>query len=118
MVKLNVITRTNKDFERDTNKDIFKVDRVIQSQEDRLGQAVEYQRALNAAKMQKMFSQPYLFTLDEHSDGISCMAKSRENLSNIFSGSFNGEVVCWNLIKRKPVFKIDAFRNQTKEICV
>lgn len=68
--------------------------------------------------MQKMFSQPYLFTLDEHSDGISCMAKSRENLTNIFSGSFNGEVVCWNLIKRKPVFKIDAFRNQTKEICV
>ena len=32
------------------------------------------------------------------------------------SGSFNGEVIVWDLVKRTSIYKIDAFRNQTKEI--
>lgn len=82
-----------------------------------MGQALEYQRAINAAKMQKIFSQPYLYTLNDHTDGISTMCKVRENVSKMISGSFNGEVIVWDLIKRSSIYKVDAFRNQTKEIC-
>jgi WD40 repeat protein len=44
------------------------------------------------------------------------MCKVRENVSKMVSGSFNGEVIVWDLVKRTSIYKIDAFRNQTKEI--
>lgn len=44
------------------------------------------------------------------------MCKVRENVSKMASGSFNGEVIVWDLVKRTSIYKIDAFRNQTKEI--
>lgn len=117
MVKLNMITRTSQDFERDTKQDLFKVHRLISDSNEPMGQALEYQRAINAAKMQKIFSQPYLYTLNDHTDGISTMCKVRENVSKMISGSFNGEVIVWDLIKRSSIYKVDAFRTQTKEIC-
>jgi len=48
-----------------------------------------------------MFSKPYLFSLSGHSDGISCLKKPAENISKLLSGSFNGEVVLWDVPLRK-----------------
>ena len=42
MVKLNLITRTNQDYERDTKQDLFKVHRIINDSNDSMGQALEY----------------------------------------------------------------------------
>ncbi|KAG5553530.1 hypothetical protein RHGRI_011410 [Rhododendron griersonianum] len=52
--------------------------------------AVEYVRALNAAKMEKIFARPFVGAMDGHIDSVSCMAKNPNHLKGIFSGSMDG----------------------------
>ena len=47
--------------------------------------------------MEKMFAKPFLHALDAHSDGVSVLSKSHNNLTDILSGSADGEIVFWNL---------------------
>ena len=70
--------------------------------------AREYKRALNAAKLEKVFAKPFLHAFDQHSDGIFCMAKNRYNLTDMISGSANGELIFWNVPERKALFQINA----------
>ena len=58
--------------------------------------------------MEKMFAKPFLHALDQHSDGVSCMAKSHNNLTDILSGSADGEIIMWNLPAKKPLFQLNA----------
>ena len=118
MVKLNVISRTKKQEQRETKMDLHKVHRVISSDHHPLAQAREYQRAVVGAKIQKMFSQPFLYTLHGHSDGVSCLSKPYDKIESLISGSFNGEIVLWDLTQRQKLFKIDAFQSQVKDICI
>ncbi len=44
------------------------------------------------------------------------MAKAGKELGRIASGSFNGEIIAWDLINRRSYYKIDAFEGQIKDI--
>lgn len=44
-----------------------------------------------------MFSKPFLKALDDHSDGITCMAKNSNSLIDVVSGSADGEIIVWNM---------------------
>ena len=55
-----------------------------------------------------MFAKPFIASLDTHSDGVTVMAKSRCNLTDVVSGSADGEVIFWNMPEKKPVFQINA----------
>ncbi|KAF3336702.1 DDB1- and CUL4-associated factor 13 isoform X1 [Carex littledalei] len=55
--------------------------------------AVEYTRALNAAKLEKIFARPFVGAMDGHIDAISCMAKNPNHLKSVFSGSMDGAVL-------------------------
>ena len=55
-----------------------------------------------------MFAKPFLAALDNHSDGVTCLAKSRSNLTDMLSGSADGEIVFWNLPERKVTFHLNA----------
>jgi DDB1- and CUL4-associated factor 13 len=46
--------------------------------------------------MDKMFAKPFLYALDHHSDGVSVLAKSHQNLTDMLSGSADGEIILWN----------------------
>jgi WD repeat and SOF domain-containing protein 1 len=70
--------------------------------------AREYKRALNAAKLEKVFSKPFLYALDNHSDGVFVMAKNRHKLTQMISGAADGEIIFWNLNETKPLFNINA----------
>ena len=35
----------------------------------------EYQRAMNAVKLERVFAKPFLGSLDGHRDGLTCLAK-------------------------------------------
>jgi WD repeat and SOF domain-containing protein 1 len=89
-------------------------DPALRSQE----KAVEYTRALNAAKLEKVchfflarinicfftfcwdndfspllvqiFAKPFIGAMDGHLDAVSCMAKNPNHLKAIFSGSMDG----------------------------
>eukprot|EP00923_Selenidium_pygospionis_P053914 GHVN01093907.1.p1 GENE.GHVN01093907.1~~GHVN01093907.1.p1 ORF type:complete len:479 (-),score=77.61 GHVN01093907.1:1768-3204(-) len=70
--------------------------------------AREYVRALNAVKLQKIFSKPLVGVLDGHTDSVKCMTRCNTNVSWLFTGSCDGEVRQWNLKSRECVRMIKA----------
>jgi len=111
-VKFKTICRNEKEYQQQTNKDLQKVYRNPSSSAIHPFQkAREYQRALNAAKIEKIFAKPFLAALDDHSDGIQVIAKNRENLNDCISGSADGEIIMWDLGQRKPKYQINAHSN-------
>jgi len=109
MVKLTTFTRTERDFERETKLDIHKVHRSYAPDAHPLQQPREYQRAVVASKISKIFAQPFIDAMSGHSDGIQCMQKSRVNPTLLVSGSFDGEVLLWDLSMRKTIARVDCF---------
>jgi hypothetical protein len=54
--------------------------------------AVEYTRALNAAKLQRVFAKPFLGSLP-HTDGVTCLARSPAHLNSLVGAGF-----CWKSV--------------------
>ena len=52
--------------------------------------ARERTRALNAAKMDRIFAKPFITALEGHTDAIESMAKQPDSLVNVTSGSWGG----------------------------
>lgn len=50
----------------------------------------EYARALNSAKLERLFSKPFVGSLDGHTDGVYCLAKDHFSMHRVLSGSANG----------------------------
>jgi len=52
--------------------------------------ARERTRALNAAKMERMFAKPFLASLEGHIDSVTVLAKAPGSLTVVASGSHDG----------------------------
>ena len=117
MVKIKAICRDENDYKRRTNTEIEKVYRNVNPSLHPFSKAKEYIRALNAVKLEKVFAKPFLFSLNEHTDGIKCMSKNKANLSEIVSGGFDGQLILWNLSQKKPIFNINSSHNFVKGVC-
>uniref|UniRef100_A0A0D9WRR7 Sof1-like protein domain-containing protein n=1 Tax=Leersia perrieri TaxID=77586 RepID=A0A0D9WRR7_9ORYZ len=89
-MRVKVVSRSTDEFTRERSQDLQKVfrnyDPALRTQE----KAVEYTRALNAAKLEKIFARPFIGAMDGHVDDVSCMAKNPNYLKAIFSGSMDG----------------------------
>mmetsp|Transcript_28016 Transcript_28016/g.80780 ORF Transcript_28016/g.80780 Transcript_28016/m.80780 type:complete len:446 (-) Transcript_28016:231-1568(-) len=59
--------------------------------------AREYQRALVAVKMEKIFAKPFVRALDGHTDSVKCLAVARRAGAPLLSGSCDGELRVWSL---------------------
>ncbi|KAJ8905874.1 hypothetical protein NDN08_002378 [Rhodosorus marinus] len=65
--------------------------------------AREEQRALNAAKLGRVFAKPFVYSLEGHEDGVYCFSRSRKEISKVCSGSADGSLRIWNLASRREV---------------
>lgn len=63
----------------------------------------EYMRAVTAAKMERMFSKPFIASLDGHTDSVEVIARSRSLLAPIFTGGADGCLNFWDLPHRRLV---------------
>lgn len=98
MVKVKTICRNEKEYQKQTNNDLLKVFRnPTKSILHPFQKAREYQRALNSAKLEKLFAKPFLAAMNDHSDGVYVLAKNRFSLVDTISGSADGEIIYWNL---------------------
>lgn len=100
-MKVKVLRRNAQDFVRETKHDIHKVHRNYSQVEHPFEAEREYQRALNSVKLEKVFSKPFLGSLDGHRDGITCVSKHPGSLSTISSAAADGEIRLWQLSSRK-----------------
>jgi len=72
---------------------------------------------LVATKIDKIFAKPFLGSLQGHSDSIAVFAKNPNHITNILSGSFDGEIKAWDLSHRKNIFSINAHEHMIKGLC-
>ena len=117
MVKLKAICRDSNDYKRRTNTEIEKVYRNTNPKLHLFQKAREYIRALNSVKLDKLFSKPFLFSLSQPTDCIKVMCKNSKNLGEFASGGFDGQLIIWNLPRRKPIFNIKTSHNMIKGLC-
>lgn len=61
--------------------------------------ARERTRALNAAKMERMFAKPFIAALEGHVDAVETMVRKPDTLDVVASGSWDGGThsCCWSL---------------------
>ncbi|XP_042971987.1 DDB1- and CUL4-associated factor 13 isoform X1 [Carya illinoinensis] len=102
-MKVKVISRSTDEFTRERSKDLQRVFRNYDPNLRPQEKAVEYVRALSAAKLDKIFARPFIGAMDGHIDAISCMAKNPNNLKGIFSGSMDGDIRLWDIASRRTV---------------
>ncbi|VDM95754.1 unnamed protein product [Thelazia callipaeda] len=107
-MKVRVISRNPEDYQRETKNDVYKAPRNFSVPEDPFQVQVEYTRALNAAKLNRVFAKPFVSSLDGHNDGVSVLCKHPLRLSVVFSGGQDGQVRIWNLPHHKCLSVIQA----------
>ena len=93
----------------------------------------EYQRALNAVKLERTFAKPFVGSLDGHRDSLTHLAKhpkvsilaklsltilltvtSLQSLSTLASADASGEVRIWNLTYKTCVTTFPAHNGVTR----
>uniref|UniRef100_A0A7E4W722 Sof1 domain-containing protein n=1 Tax=Panagrellus redivivus TaxID=6233 RepID=A0A7E4W722_PANRE len=118
MVKVKVLSRNPDHYQRETKNDIFKVPVRNGGKEDPLRHAVEYTRALNAAKLERVFAKPFIGSFDGHNEGVSVLAKHPLRLGYLFSGARDGQVKIWRLSNRKCLSTTQAHAGPVNGISV
>jgi WD repeat and SOF domain-containing protein 1 len=117
MVKVNTICRNPKEYEKKSIKDVTKMHRNPDPSLNPFQEAREYQRALNAAKVEKIFSKPFIAALDTHADGITCVSKNINSMVDFVTGSHDGVIVMWNLHSKSVQHEISAHKNSIRGLC-
>ncbi|MED6158560.1 hypothetical protein PIB30_033779 [Stylosanthes scabra] len=117
-MKVKVISRSVDDFTRERSQDLQRVfrnyDPSLRTQE----KAVEYVRALNAVKLDKIFARPFIGAMDGHIDGVSCMAKNPTQLKWIFSGAMDGDIRLWDIASRRTVCQFPGHQGAIRGLTV
>ncbi|KHJ97317.1 WD domain, G-beta repeat protein [Oesophagostomum dentatum] len=99
-MKVKMISRNPDDYQRETNKDIYKIVRNWNAPQDPFRAQTEYTRALNATKLERVFAKPFVASLDGHMEGVHILAKHPNRPSIILSGARDGQVKVWALARR------------------
>ncbi len=116
-MKVKVLSRNPADYVRERVTDIHKIPRNLDPSLHPFEAPREYTLASNAAKLERVFAKPFVGSLEGHTDGVNCLARSPKSLSTLISGSCNGEVKIWNLTRREEVKSIQAHNGFVRDIC-
>jgi len=93
-MKIKVLQRSDEDY---VAKGITRCFRNPDPSLHPFERAREYQRALVAVKMEKIFAKPFIRALDGHADSVKCLSMARLAGAPLLSGSCDGEIRVWNL---------------------
>mmetsp|Transcript_22534 Transcript_22534/g.53127 ORF Transcript_22534/g.53127 Transcript_22534/m.53127 type:complete len:483 (+) Transcript_22534:64-1512(+) len=109
-MKVQTLKRTaGASVERECAGDLRRSSRNLNPQHHPMQRAREYQRAVTAAKMERMFAKPFVGDLQGgHRDAVTCTATSRKALLPLVSGAADGCVALWDLATRKRLTELAA----------
>ncbi|KAJ2559382.1 Protein sof1 [Coemansia sp. RSA 1933] len=117
-MKVKALSRSTAEYTRETKSDIQRLPRNVDPELHPLERAREYKRALNSAKLERMFAKPFIASMSGHIDGIYSMAKNPWDLDSIITGSGDGELRLWSLSEQKTVWRApEAHRGIVKGVC-
>ena len=107
-MKIKPISRDRRDFVKERSSDLQRVCRSMQPELHPFEKGREYVRALNAVKLDKHFSKPFVGALDGHMDGVHCVATAPTVLTMLVSGGCDGELIRWDLADRSAAWRVQA----------
>eukprot|EP00043_Microstomoeca_roanoka_P014933 m.148857 g.148857 ORF g.148857 m.148857 type:complete len:440 (+) comp16145_c1_seq2:174-1493(+) len=116
-MKVKVIQRNTDDFERQSKHDLPRMRRNPAPELHPFEAAREYKRALNAVKLERVFAKPFICSLDGHRDGVYCMSPHPIKLSQMLTGSADGEVRLWDLSARKCLIAEELHKGFVNGVC-
>ena len=104
-MKIKTVSRSAKKEARDT-ADHKYVRRNLDPAAHPFAAAREHQRAVVAAKLDRMMAKPFVCALDGHRDAITCLGTPRRGqLVQVVSGGADGECRAWDLASRTCVWR-------------
>ncbi|TFY83239.1 hypothetical protein EWM64_g775 [Hericium alpestre] len=75
-------------------------------------------RALNAAKMERMFAKPFVAALEGHVDAVEVLKRRPESVTDVVSGSWDGDIILHNLARRTHVARVTgAHKGKVSGLC-
>ncbi|PCH36876.1 WD40 repeat-like protein [Wolfiporia cocos MD-104 SS10] len=80
--------------------------------------ARERMRALNAAKMERMFAKPFVAALEGHVDAVETMVRKPGTLDTVATGSWDGGLIVHDIARRTRVMHIEsAHKGKVSGVC-
>jgi WD repeat and SOF domain-containing protein 1 len=103
-MKIKALSRSVESSTRSSIGDQKVISRNLDPKHKPHEKAREYTRAINAAKLSRMFAKPFVASLEGHIDAIACSTASRGHLCPFVTGGVDGEVRVWDLATQKTVW--------------
>jgi WD repeat and SOF domain-containing protein 1 len=99
-MKVKVLNRCEKSLTRERAEDIQQVHRNLDPALHPFDKAKEYKRAVNAAKLERVFAKPFIAAL-EHDEAVYSIAKNPKRLNCILAGCGDGTIRLWDVPARR-----------------
>lgn len=113
------MSRLDQDYARARKTDLHPIFHNPSTVLHPFEKAREYTRALNAAKLERLFSKPFVRALSGHADGVYSLAKRASDLTTLVTGAGDGELRVWELSEGKCVWKTaGAHRGIVSGVCL
>mmetsp|Transcript_116690 Transcript_116690/g.174226 ORF Transcript_116690/g.174226 Transcript_116690/m.174226 type:complete len:453 (-) Transcript_116690:47-1405(-) len=114
-MKVKALSRSQSSTQRECIGDLRKLPRNLDPTYHPMQRAREFTRAINSAKMERMFAKPLIGNFGNgHGDAVYHTAISRHTLLPLLSGSADGTVHLWDLPTRNCVSTLTAHTHAIK----
>uniref|UniRef100_A0A6B2L418 DDB1- and CUL4-associated factor 13 n=1 Tax=Arcella intermedia TaxID=1963864 RepID=A0A6B2L418_9EUKA len=102
-MKIKVLSRDDADYLGERSTDSHKNAKNIDPKLHPFEKPIEYKRALNAVKMDRVFAKPFVSALSGHRDGVYSLIRHPSQLNWVLSGGCDGEIRLWNASTSKCI---------------
>eukprot|EP01129_Flabellula_baltica_P001129 TRINITY_DN11041_c0_g1_i1.p1 TRINITY_DN11041_c0_g1~~TRINITY_DN11041_c0_g1_i1.p1 ORF type:complete len:461 (+),score=89.07 TRINITY_DN11041_c0_g1_i1:35-1384(+) len=115
-MKIKTLSRSSKTHNKETPYDLQPLSKNPSPDIHPFEKAREYQRALNAVKLDRVFAKPFIGALEGHIDGVYVVERDFKSLTRLFSGAGDGEIKMWNVSNKKSQVTWNAHRGIVRGI--
>lgn len=102
---MKVINRDEEAFTKERTQDLKKVHRNYDPNLHQFERAHEYGRALNAAKLERVFAKPFIAALP-HDDGVTALARNPKAINSLLGGSADGDIRVWDIALQRTLRRL------------
>lgn len=106
-MKINTIYRGAEETCKERKKDVFQMRFAKDDVYHPFMREREFVRALNATKVERMLSKPFVAALSYHKEGVNVVTK-HPRLPLFASGSFDNQVILWDMVKRDVICRFSC----------
>ncbi|EPY37897.1 WD repeat and SOF domain-containing protein 1, partial [Angomonas deanei] len=118
MVKVNPISRSELEWTKDRSSEVPRANRNYDPKFNPMAKQVEFTRAVKAAKLDRMFAKPFIAALPGHQDTIQSIAVDYTSLSSVVTGSMDGGLIMWDVMRKMPRIKLNAHRHSVDGVTI